>query len=224
LMSGMWKRSTAKLVRHRQPKGPVTDRPSLKPPRHISTLQSLSVDSGRLDRLRRWFLATGKEIDLDGAKLAVLTRSDQGRTAPDASRRPFRVGTPDIGAKRARRPRSPGTARTAVAGSRRTRPDGPGPLFFSCASRPSSLSRRVKIVQRARPSPSRPGPRSTTMTIPLFHPCIAQGVSPPFADRSLLFSRESVSPPLMAHTRHWALPTFCWLLRPYFSPWPVNSQ
>src|ERR1700722_1017522 len=39
-MSGMWKRSTAKLVRHRQPKGPVTDRPSLKPPRHISTLQS----------------------------------------------------------------------------------------------------------------------------------------------------------------------------------------
>jgi len=27
-----------KLVRHRRPKGPVTDRPSLKPPRHISTL------------------------------------------------------------------------------------------------------------------------------------------------------------------------------------------
>jgi hypothetical protein len=29
----------ARLVRHRQPKGPVTDRPSLKPPRHISTLR-----------------------------------------------------------------------------------------------------------------------------------------------------------------------------------------
>ena len=28
----------ARLVRHRRPKGPVTDRPSLKPPRHISTL------------------------------------------------------------------------------------------------------------------------------------------------------------------------------------------
>src|SRR5512135_444831 len=28
-MSGMWKRSTAKLLRHRQPKGPATDRPSL---------------------------------------------------------------------------------------------------------------------------------------------------------------------------------------------------
>ena len=42
LMSGMWKRSMAKLVRHRQPKGPVTDRPSLKPPRHISTLQFLA--------------------------------------------------------------------------------------------------------------------------------------------------------------------------------------
>ena len=41
LMSGMWKRSMAKLVRHRQPKGPVTDMPSLKPPRHISTLQLL---------------------------------------------------------------------------------------------------------------------------------------------------------------------------------------
>jgi hypothetical protein len=41
LMSGMWKRSMAKLVRHRQPKGPETDRPSLKPPRHISTLQRL---------------------------------------------------------------------------------------------------------------------------------------------------------------------------------------
>jgi hypothetical protein len=39
LMSGMWKRSMAKLVRHRRPKGPVTDMLSLKPPRHISTLQ-----------------------------------------------------------------------------------------------------------------------------------------------------------------------------------------
>jgi len=36
----------AKLVRHRQPKGPVTDRPSLKPPRHISTLQ---MPAGRGD-------------------------------------------------------------------------------------------------------------------------------------------------------------------------------
>ena len=31
----------ARLVRHRQPKGPVTDMPSLKPPRHISTLHIL---------------------------------------------------------------------------------------------------------------------------------------------------------------------------------------
>jgi hypothetical protein len=43
LMSGMWKRSMAKLVRHRQPKGPVTDRPSLKPPRHISTPQLSTI-------------------------------------------------------------------------------------------------------------------------------------------------------------------------------------
>ena len=45
LMSGVWKRSMAKLVRHRQPKGPDTDMPSLKPPRHTSTLQ-LSKDLG----------------------------------------------------------------------------------------------------------------------------------------------------------------------------------
>jgi hypothetical protein len=43
LMSGMWKRSMAKLVRHRRSKGPETDRPSLKPPRHISTLPSRMV-------------------------------------------------------------------------------------------------------------------------------------------------------------------------------------
>ena len=30
LMSGVWKRGTVRLVRHRQTKGPVTDRPSLK--------------------------------------------------------------------------------------------------------------------------------------------------------------------------------------------------
>jgi hypothetical protein len=33
----------ARLVRHRQPKGPETDMPSLKPPRHISTLQGRSL-------------------------------------------------------------------------------------------------------------------------------------------------------------------------------------
>ncbi len=38
LMSGVWKRSMAKLVRHRQPKGPDSDMPNLKPPRHTSTL------------------------------------------------------------------------------------------------------------------------------------------------------------------------------------------
>jgi hypothetical protein len=32
----------AKLVRHRQTKEPETDRPSLKPPRHISTLHAIS--------------------------------------------------------------------------------------------------------------------------------------------------------------------------------------
>ena len=36
-MSGMWKRSMAELVRHRQTKGPATDRLAPKPPRHIST-------------------------------------------------------------------------------------------------------------------------------------------------------------------------------------------
>jgi hypothetical protein len=30
-------------VRHRQPKGPDTDRPSLKPPRHTSTPQLLTA-------------------------------------------------------------------------------------------------------------------------------------------------------------------------------------
>ena len=37
----------ARLVRHRQPKGPETDMPSLKPPRHISTLQGRSLVDGR---------------------------------------------------------------------------------------------------------------------------------------------------------------------------------
>src|SRR5271157_2588506 len=46
LMSGVWKRSMAKLVRHRQPKGPDTDMPSLKPPRHTSTLHA---DEMRMD-------------------------------------------------------------------------------------------------------------------------------------------------------------------------------
>ena len=35
----------ARLVRHRQPKGPETDMPSLKPPRHISTLRALKRGS-----------------------------------------------------------------------------------------------------------------------------------------------------------------------------------
>src|SRR5258708_21153594 len=46
LMSGVWKRSTARLVRHRQPKGPDTDRPSLKPPRHTSTLHLPTLPAG----------------------------------------------------------------------------------------------------------------------------------------------------------------------------------
>jgi hypothetical protein len=45
LMSGVWKRSTARLVRHRRPKGPDTDMPSLKPPRHTSTLRSAPLAS-----------------------------------------------------------------------------------------------------------------------------------------------------------------------------------
>jgi hypothetical protein len=55
LMSGMWKRSMAKLVRHRRPKGPVTDMLSLKPPRHISTLQPRVARPGltRLDQPAR---------------------------------------------------------------------------------------------------------------------------------------------------------------------------
>jgi hypothetical protein len=55
------------------------------------------------------------------------------------------------GAMCARRFRSPGTVRTAVAGSQRTTPDGPGLLFFACALRPLSLPHSVKIAKRARP-------------------------------------------------------------------------
>ena len=79
-------------------------------------------------------------------RLSVGERLWEGR-APSPG-----VGdAPDTGAKGARCPQSPGSARTAAAGSRRTKPDGPGPLFFSCASRPSSLPPKVKIVNRARP-------------------------------------------------------------------------
>jgi hypothetical protein len=47
-MSGMWKRSQAEPVRHRQTKGAATDMFDLQPPRHISTLGifPLPVDSG----------------------------------------------------------------------------------------------------------------------------------------------------------------------------------
>ena len=38
LRSGTWKRSRAELLRHRQTKGPATDRLKPKPPRHVSTL------------------------------------------------------------------------------------------------------------------------------------------------------------------------------------------
>ena len=37
-MSGVWKRGRVRLLRHRQTKGPETDRPSLHPSRHIPTL------------------------------------------------------------------------------------------------------------------------------------------------------------------------------------------
>ena len=37
----------ARLVRHRQPKGPATDMPSLKPPRHISTLLGFTIEGVR---------------------------------------------------------------------------------------------------------------------------------------------------------------------------------
>ena len=40
----------ARLVRHRQPKGPEPDMPSLKPPRHISTLQSARKVLGHASR------------------------------------------------------------------------------------------------------------------------------------------------------------------------------
>jgi len=40
-MSGMWKRSTVGMLRHRQPKGPANRYAGPKPPRHISTLLSL---------------------------------------------------------------------------------------------------------------------------------------------------------------------------------------
>jgi len=38
-MSGVWKRTTARLNGHRQTKGTETDKPKPKAPRHISTLQ-----------------------------------------------------------------------------------------------------------------------------------------------------------------------------------------
>ena len=51
----------------------------------------------------------------------------------------------------ARGPQSPENVRIAFADSRRTRPDGPGPLFFACVLRPSSLPLRVQFADRARP-------------------------------------------------------------------------
>ena len=55
-MSGRWRRSTATLVRHRQPKGSATRLASPKPPRHLSTLphfsrQTFTTRSGLVLRL-----------------------------------------------------------------------------------------------------------------------------------------------------------------------------
>jgi len=47
-MSGMWKRSHAEPVRHRQTKGAVTDMFDLQPPRHISTLRLSPLAKGPL--------------------------------------------------------------------------------------------------------------------------------------------------------------------------------
>jgi Domain of unknown function (DUF4158) len=44
-MSGVWKRSMARLVRHRRPKGPDTDRPSLN---HRATPRLYTDDASRL--------------------------------------------------------------------------------------------------------------------------------------------------------------------------------
>jgi len=48
-MSGMWKRSYGEVLGHRQPKGAATDKPTLLPPRHISTLPILLKYSARIE-------------------------------------------------------------------------------------------------------------------------------------------------------------------------------
>jgi hypothetical protein len=42
-MSGVWKRTTARLNGHRQTKGTETDKPKPKAPRHISTLHIMAA-------------------------------------------------------------------------------------------------------------------------------------------------------------------------------------
>jgi hypothetical protein len=56
----------AKLVRHRQTKGPETDMLNLKPPRHISTLQrekDMQRKGGSI--LKRWGLYSRVGVDRD---------------------------------------------------------------------------------------------------------------------------------------------------------------
>src|SRR5215831_1676148 len=57
-MSGMWKRSMVRIVRHRQTKGPATDRPNLT---HRATSRLHHLDStshpSRVSIQHAWFVA-----------------------------------------------------------------------------------------------------------------------------------------------------------------------
>jgi len=84
-MSGMWKRSTVGLVRHRQTKGPANRQARPKPPRHISTLPecpSLRIPGGRC----RAGKLSGKG-DASGRDLGPPARSrGHGAMVPQALR------------------------------------------------------------------------------------------------------------------------------------------
>ena len=81
-MSGMWKRSTVRLVRHRQTKGPATDRPHLNHRatsrlyfRHRST--TFGNSSGHKERFTLSTRVTVNVGGLDASKpLWIATQSE----------------------------------------------------------------------------------------------------------------------------------------------------
>ena len=78
LMSGMWKRSMARLVRHRRPKGPETDRPSLKPPRHISTLLGVRGVKPSVRRVKVLIFSGCKSHPATGSLQPVAIEATRG--------------------------------------------------------------------------------------------------------------------------------------------------